>query len=203
MKRDFARRAALVGVMAFFAYLVFLCAEGRTLMKLNAEVKHPRINGTLYLEKWGDGIFFVGGEGILYGSDLMALVEGEGNKNDVREIIVGDGITELGYKAMIEFEGMKTLWLGRDMAVADIGSIKGCTALQYVYLPACFAQCGKDFLYDCGKCVVVTGGPADSLPTLRNVGKKRLLAGVDSYEALAAASAPGTELPEGLKRWWP
>ena len=204
MKHDVARRAALAALAAFFAYLLYLCADGRTLMKLNAEVRHERINNSLYLEKQGDGILFIGGEGTLTGQDLMALVEGEGNKNDVRELVIGDGITELGYNALIEFEGLRTLWLGRDMKTVAKGAVKGCTSLKYVFLPRGFEKCGRDFLYECGKCVVVTDGPADGLPRLYNVSKKRVLADVDSYDALKAASGKGEEdLPQGLKRWWP
>lgn len=203
MKWDVARRVALVALAAILAGLLYLCVEGKTLMKLNAEVRHGRRNETLYLERWGSGSYFIGGEGTVYSEDLKTLVEGEGNKNDVRELVFGDGITELGYNTLIDFEGLEALWLGRNLEVADNGSLKGCVALQYVFLPQGFTECGRDFLYNCGKCLVVTDGSAEALPRLKNVSSDRVLANIASYDALLAALPPEREPIDTLSRWWP
>ena len=203
MRRDVARRAFVTLLIACFAALAFLCVQGNTLMGLNAEVRHERINNSIYLEQREDGVLYIGGEGKLYGADMLALVESLGNKNDVKHMILGDGITWLGSDALNEFEGMHTLWLGRDMKQAANGSLKWCTALEYVFLPNGLERVGRDFLYGCKKCTVVTDGALEDLPKLRNIPADRVLQHVDSYEALSADIGEGVKLPAAIRQWWP
>ena len=203
MRKDGARRVFIALLIVCFAALVYLCVEGDTLMALNAEVRHARRNESVYLERREDGVLYIGGEGKLYGTDMLALVEGLGNKNDVKHMIIGDGITELGCDALNEFEGLRTLWLGNDLKVAANGSIKFCTALEYVFVPGGLERVGRDFLYSCGQCVVVTDGALGDLPRLRNIPDSRVLEKIDSYGSLEAAVPEGAKLPSQLRQWWP
>ena len=203
MRRDVARRAFVALLIVCFAALAYLCVQGDTLMGLNAEVRHERINASIHLEQREDGVLFIGGEGRLYGADMLALVESLGNKNDVKHMIIGDGITWLGSDALNEFEGLRTLWLGRDMKQAADGSLKWCTALQYVFLPSGLERVGRDFLYGCKKCKVVTDGALQDLPVLRNIKDSRVLENINSYEALTAAAGENKKLPAAFRQWWP
>ena len=203
MRKDVARRDFAALLIACFAALAFLCVQGNALMGLNAEVRHERVNSSIYIEQREDGVLFVGGEGKLYGADMLALVESLGNKNDVRHMVIGDGITWLGSDALNEFEGLRTLWLGRGMKEAANGSLKWCTALQYVFLPSGLERVGRDFLYGCKKCTVVTDAALEDLPKLRNTSNKRVLERIDSYDALAAALGEDAKLPAAMRQWWP
>ncbi|MBQ3425335.1 MAG: hypothetical protein IJH38_09070 [Clostridia bacterium] len=203
MRRDFGRRLFLALAAGFLLFLVWLCLDGTMLRKLNAENLHGRKNESLYLQQRDHGITYIGGQGVLYGEDFMSLVEGEGNKNEVTNLIIGDGITEIGYNVLIRFEGLETLKLGKGIKCVDIGAVKWCTALQYVYLPAGLEQVGRDFLYSCNKCLVITEGSRKDLPSLRNVKKSRLFCNVHSLEALKVAVGEDEALPPALAAWWP
>ena len=202
MRNDLARRLFTLVLIVCLLWLTVLCAFGKTLMRLNAEIRHPRQNESIFLEHRADGVIYIGGEGELHGDDMMALIEGEGNKNDVTDLIIGDGITSLGFNAMCQFESLRTLWLGRDMKSVSNGAIRECTSLMYVFVPQGLSLAGKDFLYSCNNCTVVTDGNVKKLPKMKNVSRKNVLGNVDSYEAMVAACGEGVTLPEALKQWW-
>ena len=82
------------------------------------------------------------------------------------------------------------------------GSIRECDELWFVFLPKGVDKVSRDFLYDCNNCTVVTDGPAEGLPSLKNTKKDNIIANVDSYEAMLAAWTEGTELPDILQSWW-
>ena len=204
MGSDKARRIFAGALAALLALLVWLCADGRLVKRLTAEAERPRQNESLYLERRGGGSVFVGGEGKLYGSDMFALVQGSGlDVAGVTDVVIGGGITEVGYDALCGYDGLQTVRLGDGVVSAGNGSIRECRALKYVFLPRGFSSAGRDFLFDCNNCVVVTDGPAEELPKMKNVGAKRVVADIDSYEALEAALGEVGPLPEALKRWWP
>ena len=111
MRNDWGKRVLIFVLSACFVALVYLCAEGRTIIRWTAEVSNPRQNESLYVEWRTDDVLYVGGEGKLFGTDMQAMVEGESLLiADVQNIIVGDGITEIGYGAFSKFDSLKTLW---------------------------------------------------------------------------------------------
>ena len=203
MRRDLGRRLFLALMTGLLMGLVWLCVSEKALMRMRAEVRHPRINTSLVLEQRDNDITYIGGVGPLYEEDLLALVEGEGNKNDVINLVIGDDITAIGYKALIRFESLETLWLGRGVQRVEIGAVKWCPSLQCIYLPAGLEQVGRDFLYSCNKCLVITEGSRKDLPSLRNVKKSRLFCNVHSLEELKAAVGEDEALPPALAAWWP
>ncbi len=203
MRNDWGRRVFLAVLCAALASLVWLCLEGKTLMGLNAEALHGRRNKTLYLEQRADGITYIGGSGVLYSEDMLSLVESEGNKNDVTDLVIGDGITEIAYNALYRFEGLVSLRLGRDVQYVDNGAVKWCTSLKYVFLPGTIRRVSRDFLYLNANCLVFTDGAEGDLPKLRNVKKDRICYGVDSYDALTSALGGAEGLPKALRHWWP
>jgi len=203
MRIDWAKRAFTAVLMACLGLLVLMCAEGSTIIRWTAEVANPRQNESLFLESRGDGVIFIGGEGKLYGTDMQALVEGNRySQNDVTDIIIGSGITEIGFNAVRLYEGVQSIWLGPDVRTIGNGAIRECPNLRYIFLPKGLARAGKDFLFDCEGCMVITDGPAEDLPRLRNVKKDMIYGDVDSYDALVAALGPDVSPPEILRQWW-
>ena len=204
MGYDRGKRILLAVLTACLLSLIYLCADGRTIIRWTAEVSNPRQNESLYIELCPDDILYVGGEGKLYGTDLHAMIEGESlTVNDIKNIIVGDDITEIGFDAIGRYEELETIWLGKNVTVAGNGSIRECRSLSFIYLPSGFKRAGKDFLYDCNKCYVVAAGRKKSLPKMKNVGDEMLLTGIKSREALIAALGEDAELPDALAHWWP
>ena len=203
MKYDGGKRAFLVVLLVIFALLVYLCIDGREIIRWTAEVAYTRQNESLYIETLEDGSIYIGGEGKLYGTDMQALIEGESmNFETVMDVIIGDGITEIGYDVIGEYPILHTVRLGNGVRVAGNGSIRECPELQFVFVPSGIESISRDFLYECNDCIVVTDAPANSLPKLRNTRKANIVGNVNSYEAMQAAWTD-TELPEVMQHWWP
>ncbi len=200
---DGGKRAFLAVLAVIFGILLYLCIDGREIIRWNADAAFTRQNESLYIERLRDGEIFIGGEGKLYGTDMHALVAGESmTAGDVTDIIIGNDITEIGYDVICEYPVLRTVRLGDGVLVAGHGSILECPELQFVFIPSGIQRISSDFLYSCNQCIVVTDGPTKGLPRLRNTRKADLIGDVDSYEAMKAAWTNGTELPEILERWW-
>lgn len=204
MMNDGGRRAFLAALALIFGLLLYLCIDGRNIIRWTADVAYARGNDSLSIERLGDGAIYIGGEGKLYGSDMRALIEGESmTVGAVTDIIIGNGITEIGYDVIREYPILRTVRIGDGVTVLGNGSISDCPELQFVFIPAGVQRISRDFLYSCNRCIVITDGPADSLPKLRNTRKANIIGNVDSFAAMQSAWTNGTELPEILERWWP
>jgi len=203
MKNEWAKRIIIAVMLVCFALMLYLCEDGRTITQLEAEVEYPRQNDTLQIEQLDIGIVRVDGEGKLYGTDMHAMLAGEGlSVNTITDIIIGDGITEMGYDVICDYPSLHTVRIGDNVKVMGNGSIRECDEMWFVYLPSGIERVSRDFLYDCNNCTVVTDGPAEDLPRLRNTKKANLIGNVDSFEAMQAAWTGETELPEMLEHWW-
>lgn len=203
MTHDTGKRVFLAVLVIVFGLLLYMCIDGVSIIKWTAEVVYPRQNESLYIQWLDESAVFIGGEGKLYGTDMQALIEGEGRTADeITDIIIGDGITEVGYDVICEYPILHTIRLGDGVRVAGNGSIRECPELWFVFVPAGIEKISRDFLYECNECIVVTDGQADSLPKMRNTRKANVIENVDSYEAMQAAWTYGTELPEMLQYWW-
>ncbi len=169
-------------------------------------------NETLSIEVSPSGTVYIGGEGELTSNDLDLLMQSKQIKtHQVNGIVLGDGITEVGYNAINGYSYLQTLKLGAGMRVVNNGAIKSCIALEYVFVPKTVQRLGKDFLYRCGDAIVVTDGEAKDLPKMKNVPSERVFAQVDSFEALlarraalipAGGEAEAPEVPEACREWW-
>ena len=203
MLYDGGKRVFLAALLLVFGLLLYLCIDGRDIIRWTADVGYFRQNESLYIEHLDDGVIFIGGEGKLHGTDMQALVEGESMKiGDVTDIVIGDGIDEIGYDAICGYPVLHTVRLGDDVRVAGNGSIRECPELLFVFIPNDIQKISRDFLYSCNDCIVVTDGPVKGLPRLRNTRKANIIGDVDSYEAMQAAWTNGTELPVILEHWW-
>lgn len=203
MMKDTGKRVFLAVLAVLFALLLYMCIDGREIIRWTAEVAYTRQNESLYIQLLDDGVIYIGGEGKLYGTDMQALIEGESMTTaDIKDIIIGNDITEIGYDVICGYPVLHTVRLGDKVRVAGNGSIRECPELWFVYLPSKIKRISRDFLYECNDCIVITNGKADKLPKLRNTRKANVIEKVNSYEAMQAAWANGTELPEILKSWW-
>ena len=120
----------------------------------------------------------------------------------VTDVIIGNGITEIGYDVICQYPVLRTVRIGDGVTVLGNGSINECPELQFVFIPAGVQRIGRDFLYSCNDCIVITDGLADGLPKLRNTPKTNIIENVDSYAAMQSAWQNHTELPEIMERWW-
>ncbi len=204
MGNDGGRRVFAAALLACLGLLVFLYARRSVDVQMSIDRRYPRANQALALSVDGDGVVAIEGEGPLYNSDLRSLLRIAGlEDDDVRDVIVGDGITEIDIDVFNGFDNLQSLKLGAGLIRVAPGALKSCPKLKYIYYPAGLEDVPLDFLYDCRDCVVVTDGNAADLPAFSNVSKKKqVLERVDSLAALSEA-ARDAKLPAGVSKWWP
>ena len=204
MRGNGARRVLLAALAICLALLVVDFGRRSVEIEMYRESRYPRQNFTLSLEMGRDGIIRVEGEGVLYGTDMNSMLdESRIREKNVKHIIIGDGITEIGYEALSGWKKLLTLKLGQNISRIDAGGLKECPALQCVYLPSGLQSVAGDCLYNCNGCSVITDGTADELPEMVNLTKKMtVLEHVDSYESLLNACEDEYSLPAILKQWW-
>lgn len=204
MKANGAKRVFLAALAVCFALLFVLFARRSVEGEAAFERKYPRNNMTLSLSRDKDGVIRVDGEGKLYAKDLKAMLKAAGiHSSEVKDVIVGDGISEIGYKTFFRMKYMQTLKLGASVARIAPGALNHCASLEWLYLPSGAEEIGAGFLYACDRCRVATDARPEALPRLENVDSERVLGGVNSLDALRSALDEDAVLPEALQCWWP
>lgn len=204
MRENGAKWVFLVAMSACFALLILLFARRSVDSEVAFEREYPRNNLTLSLSRDKDGVIRVDGGGKLYAKDLKAMLKAAGiHSSEVRDVIVGDGVSEIGYKTFYHMKTMQTLKLGDSVVRIAPGALNHCAALEWLYLPSGAEEIGAGFLYACDQCRVVTDARPEALSQLDNVDSQRVVGGVDSLDALRSALDEDAVLPEALERWWP
>lgn len=200
MCRDWSRRAFAALLLLCLTGLTFTGAEQSSDSKSDSGQLNQRVNQTVTMTVSSDGIVRFRGEGKLYREDVLALLRESGiTKNAVTDIILEEGITEIGYRCLWNMNKLRTLKLGPDTARVAVRGVAECPALLYLWMPSGLKSIARDFLYGCDCCRVITA--AETLPEMGNVSKERMLTGVDSHKALA--ELVGDEVfPEAMKVWW-
>lgn len=204
MRNDRGRWVMLFLLMICFSILVVLYARRSVDAQMINETKYPRKNDTIQLTIHEGTALRVSGEGKLYADDLDALLKSaSAKKQSITDIIVEEGITEIENNAFTQFNMLKTVKIGRDVKRVAPGALKKCEWLEYLFFPAGLKKIGKDFLFACPKCHIVTDGTLEDLPEMANVKKaSRILTEVDSWKALLAAIGDGDKPPASVKEWW-
>ena len=204
MRNDKGRWVMILLLMSCFMILVVLYARRSVDAQMINENKYPRKNDTIQLTIHDGTALRVSGEGKLYADDLDALLKrASAKKKNITDIIVEEGITEIEYNTFTQFNMLQTVKIGRDVKRIAPGALKRCERLEYLFFPAGLDKIGKDFLYDCPKCRIVTNGTVEDLPEMANVKKaERILTEVDSWKALLAAIGDGDKPPASVKEWW-
>lgn len=201
MKNVFWKKLFTAALVAIFAMVLFLSLYSDD----NASSGDARLtNPDVSLELREGGIILIEGRGKLYRDDVLILLRQHKQKpDDIVDVIVGDGITEIDYGVFNEYNKLRTLKLGKNTAFINNGAIRDCSALEYIFLPSGLIRIGKDFAYNCNEAYVVTDGGKGDLGKLRNVPSDHILMEVRSFEDFAARCADnGSEIPDAIKQWW-
>ena len=187
MGRDTGRRIA---ILLFAGCFALLCAlyMGRDVVRDTFMPGFNMLeNDSLLLTRTDAGIR-IDGVGRLSRKDLdLLLLREEQTADDVANLFIGDGITELGHDVLRSAKSLKTLWLGRNLAEVRHGAVSLCPRLQFVYVPAGLRSAGDDFLAGCEEAIVVTGGTADQLSGALDASRFTVLEEIRSAEALERA----------------
>lgn len=166
--------------------------------QLNDEAKLETVlnNDTIRLKKGEDNIS-ISGDGVLYNDDLEELLSiNDILKQDIVNIVIDDGITEIGYNCFNGYNYVETIWISDTVESIHNGAMRNCDNLQYVRLPKNI-KVGRDFLFNCNNVYIVTDGLSDELPVLYNIDSSHVLPEVDSYEAYVdkRSKAPYITIP--------
>ena len=204
MKVNGARRIFLVLLAACFALMFALYGSRSVDGEMAVEREYPRNNMTLLLSREKDGVIRIDGEGKLYANDLKAMLKSADiHTSEVRDVVVGDGIEEIGYKAFYHIKALETQKLGRGVVRVAPGALNYCESLKWLYLPSAAKEIGAGFLHACDQCRVVTDARSGDLPPLENAEPESVIAEVDSLDGLRSAMDTDAALPDALARWWP
>ena len=203
MKVNRAKRVFLVLLAACFALLFALFARRSVDGEMAVEREYPRNNMALLLSREKDGVIRIDGEGKLYANDLKAMLKMAGiHTAEVKDVIVGDGIAEIGYRAFYRMKYLETLKLGSGVVRIAPGALNYCASLKWLYLPSSAKEIGAGFLHACDQCHVVTDARPEDLPPLENAAPESIIADVDSFDGLRLAMGADAALPDVLARWW-
>lgn len=156
-------------------------------------------NGTVYLEIIDMDTYYIGGEGVLVSEDIAKLLDSNGVLTlDVVNLIIGDGITEISYNCINNYNYLESLKIGQGVKRIRNGAIKNLSSLKYLYIPSTIEKVGRDFLYGCNQLnAIETDGLSTDLNEIFDTNDCCILENVNSYEVLLAAAA-GNRLPYQL-----
>ena len=203
MRGNGAKRVFLVALAACLALLFALFGRRSVDGEMAVEREYPRVNTALSLRREKDGVIRVDGEGKLYANDLKAMLKAADiHSAEVRDVILGDGISQIGYKTFYHMKYLETLKLGSRVIRVAPGALNYCASLKWLYLPSGAKEIGAGFLYGCQQCRVVTDARSEDLPSLDNVATENIITEVDSLDGLRSATDGDADLPDVLARWW-
>lgn len=112
--------------------------------------EHASALAAFSLTETAEGAFRIEGEGPLTAGDVTALLrENDLLSEDLKDVILGDGITELGQNAINQFAGLRSLKLGAGTRRVFPGGLRNCPQLELVYCPSALERIGADFLNGC------------------------------------------------------
>lgn len=199
MKRDLGKWIVVVVMVCCFV-MIFVLSTSKTNTSQekpknteipeSANIKHKQRtilleNENLVLRNTQDDIIYIEGEGKLSQNDFSALLNYHGIiEDEITHLIIGDNITEIGYKAITGLNYLTTLKIGSGVIRISNGAIRELPILKYLYLPNTVQRVGPDFLYKCDVTSIVTNGKEEDLPYIGNLNTKRIISMVDSYERL-------------------
>ncbi len=143
-------------------------------------------NDTLGL-KYDDigGSLFIEGSGILYASDLSALLTKNNIQiSDIENIVIGDNITEIGSNVINGYEYLYALKIGSSVKKIHNGAIRNCSNLKYLFMPSNVKKIAMDFLYGCEKCFVISDGRISEMISDSKVENALVIEKIETYEDL-------------------
>ena len=142
------------------------------------ELRYDEVNGTISIL----------GEGTLSAEDLNALLtKYDVLISDIENVIIGDGITEVGYNAFNGYEYLYSIKFGNTVEKIRNGAVKNCINLRFVSLPSAVKKIARDFLFGTTRCYVISDGQIADMLLESNVENVSVIENITSYGALKAA----------------
>ncbi len=195
MEKETDKRIFVIVLIGLLTVLFFL--SGKTASRSDARIEQPPANMeqeaaiendslSITFDRM-DGTLYVEGAGPLSADDLSALLTQ--NKlliSDIENIVIGDGITEIGYNTINGYGYLRSLKVGNGVEKIRNGAVKNCPKLRFVYLPSSVKKIAQDFLYGTTGSYLVSDGKIAELVEGSKISNASLIEGVSSYDELLA-----------------
>ncbi len=126
---------------------------------------------------------------------------------DVKKVVIGEGITNIGESAFYEFENMEEIEIGKDVKSIDSYAFQSCKSLKKVVLPEELTTIGKMGFYRCSaleeivipkSCQDIGEAAFESCINLRSIKLPYGIAEIKSQTFKYCESLETIEIPESV-----
>lgn len=158
-------------------------------------------NESLSLLKIGDSTIEIDGLGVLSEADLSKLLTyNDIGISDIENIIIGDGISEMGYGTINGYNYLEMIMIGSGVTKIRNGSVRNCPNIKFVFLPSTLEKIARDFLYGTENCYIVSDGKISELIIESNVENASILEYIDYHEKMLDVSKE-IIAPNAVYKW--
>lgn len=189
MKKDKGRKILLILLICGLLSLIIAYQIQKTDHKKKIEETDMASlsNPSLTLNRTDSDTILIEGQGVLESHDLELLYDKKNiSRSDIRNIIIGNTIEEIGYDVFNGYDNLETLRIGDGVTKIRNGSVKKCKKLRFMYLPSGIEMLSQDFLYEVPLCFIVTDGTYNNA----DFGNQSVFVNkIETYEQLEKALA--------------
>ncbi|MBQ8019890.1 MAG: leucine-rich repeat protein [Paludibacteraceae bacterium] len=118
-----------------------------SLLSASAEVTYKYDESTKTLTFSGDGEMNVYTTDIF--GDTYINPEWSNLKDEVENVVVNEGVTNIGKHAFMSFSKLKDVKIASTVEIIDFAAFEGCTSLAEITLPEGLKEFGEEAFYEC------------------------------------------------------
>ena len=118
-----------------------------SLLSASAEVTYKYDESTKTLTFSGDGEMNVYTTDIF--GDTYINPEWSNLKDEVENVVVNEGVTNIGKHAFMSFSKLKDVKIASTVEIIDFAAFEGCTSLSEITLPEGLKEFGEEAFYEC------------------------------------------------------
>lgn len=118
-----------------------------SLLSASAEVTYKYDESTKTLTFSGDGEMNVYTTDIF--GDTYINPEWSSLKDEVENVVVNEGVTNIGKHAFMSFIKLKNAKIGSTVEIIDVAAFEGCTSLVEITLPDGLKEFGEEAFFEC------------------------------------------------------
>ena len=119
---------------------------------------------------YSDGVLTLGGSGAMYDYEKGAARPWDKYSNNIKRLVIGDGITKIGDWAFYECENLSQITFSKTLSQIGVRSFYGCKSLTYLELPNGLIDIGSGAFNSCTSVVRV-----DFPKSLKNIGNSAFM----------------------------
>ena len=149
--------AALAVVLAAVSIIV-ISNYFHTHGECGENASYKLIGNTLYIE----------GTGTVDGDSKDSIRHFVGLSNEIKNVIISDGITEIGYKAFRNCTSLENIIIPSSVTEIEDYAFNNCTALKSITIPSSVTKIGNTAFWNCYNNVTIHGKAGSYAETYAN-----------------------------------